>query len=145
VKIDAAIDKLNAAYKRLEEPQGRIARRNARQAFLNALRALRKGLDDEFPAMRKMVTSRKKHDPKRVLQGKERTSPGVHHQLLAAGVSPSQFVERSEAGKLDHRVYAPKWMVNAMKLKVDPKMIAGAVRSRKLRERIEVLVRLRGV
>lgn len=142
MKIDDAIDKLNAAYKRLEHDQGRIARRNARRAYLYALKCLRKGLDDEFPHIRKPVTNRKAPDPKRAVRGKQIISQQGHRQLLAAGVSPSQFVERGNAGGLSHKIYAPSWMAEAWYADIDPKSIAAAVKSRSRRRRIIALMRL---
>lgn len=142
MKIDDAIDKLNAAYKRLEHDQGRIARRNARRAYLYALRCLRKGLDDEYPHIRKPITKRKKADPRRAVRNKEVISQQGHRQLLAAGVSPSQFVERGNAGERGHRIYAPRWMVHAWYANIGPDLIAQGVKSRKIRRRITTLLRL---
>lgn len=142
MKIDDAIDKLNAAYKRLEHDQGRIARRNARRAYLYALKCLRKGLDDEFPHIRKPVTNRKAPDPKRAVRGKQIISQQGHRQLLAAGVSPSQFVERGKAGETSHKIYGPSWMVQAWYADMDAKTIAEAVKSRRVRRRLLALLRL---
>lgn len=143
MKVDDAIDKLNAAYKRLAPEQGRIARRNARRAYLDALRSLRKALDDEFPAIRKPVTNRKKPDPRRAVRGKDVIPQWMHRELLAAGVRPAQFVERGRAGETSHRIYAPRWMHQAARAGIAPQLIAQAVRSQKIRKRIDAMVRLR--
>lgn len=145
MKIDDGIDKLNAAYKRLEEPQGRIARRNARKAFIYALKCLRQGLEDEYPLERKKVTRRRKADPERAVKGKVIIGIAAHRALLKAGVSPSQFVER---GKKKGRrtgpvvIYAPEWMDRAFTAGIDHKLIKEAVRSQPKRRRINAMIRL---
>lgn len=50
----------DAAVKRLDPEQGRVARRNARHAALRALREMRAALDAEFPVIRK---TGKRHKP----------------------------------------------------------------------------------
>lgn len=142
MKIDDGIDKLNAAMKRLDAEQGRIARRNARRAFLYALQCLRKGLDEEYPNIAKEVVNRRKPDPKRAVRRKMSISQQAHRQLMAAGVSPSQFVERGKAGETTHKIYAPHWMGDAFYADIDPRTIAKAVRSQKQRRRILALLRL---
>ena len=142
MKLDDAIDKLNAATKRLKNPQGRIARRNARKAYLYALRCLRQALDEEYPTIRKVNVKRRKPDPKRAVRGKQTISQAGHRQLLAAGVNPSQFIERGNAGELGHKIYGPSWMVQAWYADIDPKAIAKGVKSIKARKRIVTLMRL---
>lgn len=142
MKIDDGIDKLNAAMNRLDAEQGRIARRNARRAFLYALQCLRKGLDEEYPNIPKEVVKRRKPNPNRAVKKKRTISQQGHRQLMAAGVSPSQFVERGKAGDTTHKIYAPGWMVAAYYSDVDPRTIAKAVRSQKQRRRILALIRL---
>jgi hypothetical protein len=143
MKVDDAIAKLLKARKRLKAEQGRIARRNARRAYLAAVRSVRQAVDDEYPVMRKPVTRRRKPNPKRAVRGKSIITREMHRQLLAAGVSPSQFVERGL--KLDDSkitVFAPTWMLRAYHAGVDLKLIAEGVRSRKVRNRIRAIVRL---
>jgi hypothetical protein len=140
MKIDNAIDKLNAAYKRLEEPQGRIARKNARDAFLYALKALRKGLDDEYPLERKKVTRRRKPNPRRAVNGKIQITTNQHRRLLASGVSPGAFVERGKGASAT--VWAPRWMKRAYEAGIDHKHIKEAVRSQPKRRRMMAIVRL---
>lgn len=139
MQIDKAIDKLNAAYKRLDEPQGRIARRNARNAFMVALKALRRGLEDEYPLQRKPITRRRKPDPVRTVRGKEKIGPNAHRELLASGISPGTFTVRGKDGDV---VYAPTWMKRAYERGVDRKLIRQAVRSQPKRRRILAMLRL---
>jgi hypothetical protein len=142
VKVDDGIDKLNAAMQRLETDQGRIARRNARRAFLYAMKCLRKGLDEEYPNIPKEVVRRRKPDPKRAVRKKVSVSQQTHRELMAAGVSPAQFVERGKAGDATHKIYAPHWMAQAFYADIDPRAIAKAVRSMKTRRRILGMLRL---
>lgn len=53
MKLDDALDKLRAARKRLETEQGRIARRNARRAFLGAVKGVKNALDRDFQSVAK--------------------------------------------------------------------------------------------
>jgi len=145
MKIDNAIDKLNAAYRRLEEPQGRIARRNARKAFLYALQCLRKGLDDEYPLERKSVRVRRK--PRKGLNrvsGMTVVSEQEHHDLLRNGVSPSYFTTIRVPPNAREETYMPLWMRHARNAGFDWRTIARAVKSRKTRRRIAATVRLGG-
>lgn len=144
MKVDDAIAKLMEARKRLDEPQGRIARRNARQAYLAALRSCRKAVDDEYPVMRKPITNRRKPNPRRAVKNKQAISQQTHRQLLAAGVKPSSFIERGKAGDTSHKIYAPKWMVSLWKANLAPKEIAACCRSIKKRRRALVIARLGG-
>lgn len=142
MKVDDALQKLRKARKRLQEDQGRIARRNARQAYLQALRTCRKAVDEQYPVIRKPVKRRRKPSPKRAIRNKTRVSEQMHRQLLAAGVSPSQFIERGKAGNTDHAIYAPRWMVRAYRSNIAVDVIARAVRSQKVRRRINTILRL---
>jgi hypothetical protein len=145
MKIDHAIARLIKASKKLHEEQGRIARRNARKEYLEAVRHARKAVDQEYPVIRKPVTKRRKKDPRRAVKGKARISQQIHRQLLSAGINPSQFVERGKAGETSHVIYAPRWMERAWRAEVGLDIIAKAVRSMKLRRRIDGIVRLKGV
>jgi len=144
MRIDDAIDKLNRAYKRLEEPQGRLARKNARNAFLYALQCLRKGLDDEYPLERKPVARRRKPDPQRATRGKALISPATHRKLLAAGISPGAFTVRgaTPGPRGGEAIFAPEWMKRARSAGIDVKLIKEAVRSMPKRRRIQAMLRL---
>lgn len=141
MKVDDAIEKLAKARKRLKDEQGRIARRNARRAYLDAVRSVRQAVDDEYPVMRKPVVRRRKPNPKRAVRGKQIITREMHRQLLAAGVSPSQFVERGSDDP-HPTIFAPTWMMRAYHAGVDLKLIAEGVRSIKMRNRIRAIVRL---
>lgn len=142
MKLDGSLDKLLSARKKLNSEQGRVARKNARKAFLAALRECRARVDEDFPNIPKKRTSRRKRNPRRAVRGKLLISQQMHRQLLAAGVRPHHFVERGKTGELAHKIYAPRWMAQAWMAGFDAKAIASAVRSRKQRRKIEALVRL---
>jgi hypothetical protein len=144
-KLEDALWDADTALKKLKPEQGRIARKNARQRMLKALRKARVALDEEFPHERKPITSRKKPNPRRAVRGKTPISQGAHRQLLAAGVSPSQFIERGKPGATAHKIYAPKWMARAAKARLPASTIATAVRSQKVRRRIMATLRLKGI
>lgn len=141
-RTDKAIKKLREASRRLDDPQGRVARRNARKAMLAALRGIRQAMDAEFPVIRKAMTSRRKPDPKRAAKGRARISQQAHRQLMAAGISPSAFVERGKAGQNSHTILAPEWMVTVMQARFGPKTIAKATRSIKYRRRLLAAIKL---
>src|SRR5437899_1670783 len=52
-RMKGELHSLQRALTRCVRAEGRIARRNARRAFVGALRALRLALDREYPAMAK--------------------------------------------------------------------------------------------
>lgn len=139
--VDSTMKRLRAARKKLTDSQGRVARTNARKAFLVALRAARKAVDDEYPNIPKKRRKPRKAKPTR---GKERIPQQAHRQLLAAGVKPRHFFERAEAGEMKHAIYAPTWMARAWYAKIKPKTIAAAVRSKTVRRRVTTIVRLGG-
>lgn len=141
MKLDDAIRDLEVARKRLVDEQGRIARRNARRAVMAALKKARAALDTEYPAERKPVAKRKKPNPRRKYRGKVEIEPIDVRELLLSGVKPSAFTRAHPGGT---RIYAPSWMVRAMRAGIDPKLIAKAVRSQKVRKQIDGLIRLRG-
>lgn len=58
--IDRALARLAKARKRLDREQGMVARRNARQEVLVALRDVRRVLDREFPIIQKKRKPRRK-------------------------------------------------------------------------------------
>lgn len=139
--VDSAMKKLQAARKRLAEPQGRIARRNARQAFLAALRDARKAIDDDYPHIRKPSKPRRKRPKKKSVAT---ISQQAHRQLLAAGVRPRNFTEEKIAGEIAHKIWAPAWMAKAWYAGVKPKTIAKAVRSNVIRRRVVAVILLGG-
>lgn len=143
MKIDNAIDKLNAAYRRLDEPQGRIARRNARKAFMDALRALRKGLDDEYSLEKKPVRQRRKRRVglKRV-EGLVEVNGITRLKLLAHRVAPSYFKTIQVPPNGGKRYYTQPWVRRALDAGFSHETIAKAVRSQKVRRQIAASIRL---
>lgn len=151
-KLEDALWDADAALRKLEPKQGRVARRNARTRMLTALRKARAALDDEFPVIRKPVTRRRKPKRGRKLQGKLEIEEGRMQKLLLAGVNPNHFDQaprrppkRKKSGSVTTYPtvwWAPRWMVRALQYRVDPSEIATAVRSQKKRRAIQALVRL---
>ena len=154
--LDEAIKKLTQARKRLDAEQGRVARRNARQAFLAALRAVRGALDAEFPAHRKPRKVTMKMDrasaiarKKRRLaqEGAVRVTATTAANLLAANVPVERVTERGTSQGMPTRVthyYVERWVVAAIQMGLSRKNVAEAVRSRSERAKINGAMRLGG-
>lgn len=148
MKIDDAIAKLLKAKKRLEPEQGRIARRNARAATLAALAAVRKALDEEFPAIRKerrvavsMAKEAIQRRAKKKLSKLSRVELPTVLRLHECGV---RTVTRKGFAPNETWHYGPSWAVNALRAKVEPAQIKKAIRSPKERKKIEAYIRLGG-
>jgi hypothetical protein len=173
-RLENALWEADAAFHRLEPEQGRVARRNARQAMLKALRKARMALDAEFPQERKTVKRRRKNrSVDAQLVGFAVISDEGFRSLSLAGVKKTQFrsapsplaissykrklsankrCERRGERKIYQNlseppqvIWAPIWMINALRIGVAPADIAKAVRSKTKRASIETFVRLRGV
>lgn len=54
-RLDESLQRLMRDRRRLDDTQGRIARKNARRAFIGAMRSVRLMLDAEYPAIAKPV------------------------------------------------------------------------------------------
>lgn len=63
---------LKSALRRLDNDQGRVARRNARTAVKAALKRVQSAVDAEYPVIRKPVASRKPRVARHDLTGKAR-------------------------------------------------------------------------
>lgn len=147
-KLEDALWEADAALKRLKPEQGRVARRNARQLMLKALRKARAALDAEFPNVPKeRRTRRKSRSLKQRLRGMSRIGMSQMINLVGAGVGNAQFhVITDSAGKgaTESLCYAPSWMVRALRAGIHEKLIAEAVRSQKKRRQINATLRLSG-
>lgn len=154
--IDEAIKRLSKARKKLDAEQGRVARRNARQAVLAALRAVRGALDAEFPAYRKPKAITVKMDRASALarkkqrlaqKGAVRITAATAANLLAADVPVESVTERGTAQGMPTRVthyYVERWVVAAIQMGLSRKSVAYAVRSRSERAKINGAMRLGG-
>lgn len=59
--LEARVRDIGKAVAKLEKEQGRIARRNARNALFSSLRGMRRQAEREFPAHKKESLGRKKN------------------------------------------------------------------------------------
>ena len=152
-RLEDALWDADTAFKRLKPEQGRLARRNARDAMLKALRKARKTLDEEFPLERKPVKRRKRR--KHPLDDFAEIRNSDMQRLLLAGIRRTQFKHRSRQSdisfairkgrdpkQLDKFYWAPKWIVRALDVNIDIRTIVKAVRSQSARKRIDTLIRL---
>jgi hypothetical protein len=140
MSLDDAIDRLLKARKRLKDDQGRIARRNARQNALRALRQARAALDVEYPSIAKPRRKARKAKPRGArLRNMSRLGTGQALRLIEAGMSRNQFefIDTKD-------VYAATWITRAMRAKIGVKLIVEAVRSQKKRRQINATLRLKG-
>lgn len=152
MKVDDAIAKLLKAKKRLEPEQGRIARRNARTATLAALAAVRKALDEEFPAIakpRRIAVSMSKEAvqrrAKRKLYGYVKIELPTVLRLHECGVKTVRRPSATAPKAMSEGAhYGPRWAVDALRAKVEPAQIKKAIRSPKERKKIEAYIRLGG-
>jgi hypothetical protein len=117
-RLERSLDELQRQAKRLSEDQGRIARRNARNAVLEALRACRSALDREFPLEKKPVKRRKKRSAQRREEEFQRNwAPIVASterfvQIQRAGI---KVIARNDVNATTPttRWFAPRWAVFA--------------------------------
>lgn len=140
-KLDSALDRLDQAYNRLDGEQGRVARRNARQAFLKALREARSALDGEYPNIpKKRKAPRKRKHPRQL--GWKTISTSVMADLVKLDVHPRHFRKAGEKFS-DQQVYwTPGWIVDALKANVPLRTVARATKDAKHRRRLQTMVRL---
>lgn len=83
---------LKRAIKTLQEPQGPLARRNARTRVVDALRAVRQALDKEYPAPARKVTTRRTLTP--LQKRKELINEGF---VLVRGLTLNKLAEAGVA------------------------------------------------
>lgn len=148
MKVDDAIAKLLKAKKRLEPEQGRIARRNARTATLAALTAVRKALDEEFPAIRKERRVTVAMSQEAVARRRKRRVATEFLKVSAADAAALQGagVKATLPAGCDPATgwLVPKWAGIAYRRGVGTKQIKKAIRSPKERKKIEAYIRLGG-
>ena len=143
-KLEDALWDADAALKKLKPQQGCIARRNAREVMLKALRKTRAALDEEYPITRRTVRRRRKNrTPGQQQKGKLVLSNLDALLLLQAGISSRYIIELPQGrGKA---FWAPWWMARALGTDIPVKSIAAAVRDLKQRRRIMATLWLKGV
>ena len=147
--LDDAITEIARARKRLADDQGRLARKNARAAVKAAAATALRAMDREYPLLRKERVVRAAMTP---LAKKRRER--AKRMTMVTCTSP-EAVALAKIGVqvvMDHKtspantaaIYnAPTWAVRGMRAGVSLSEIGRAIRSRSVRNRIEVLVRLR--
>lgn len=145
-KLEDALWDTDGALKKLKSEQGRIARKNARERMLKALRKARTALDEEYPLTRKTVRRRRKNKtPAQLRRGKHGITLTEANTLLLAGVSDRYVFKLPVRPGSNIKFWAPWWMARALRAGIPAKNIAAAVRSPKLRKRIMATLRLKGV
>ena len=60
MNIDELVTRMRRALATLDEQQGRVSRRNARDRVRSAMRAIDRALEAEYPAIRKEIVRRRK-------------------------------------------------------------------------------------
>jgi hypothetical protein len=143
VKLDDAVAKVARARKRLEDDQGRIARKNARAAVKTAVASVLRAMDREYPLIRKervvraaMTPLAKKRRERRRRMEYAMVVAADAARLAACGVRVTQPDPGGE-----WRV--PRWAYEAMRGGVADREIRAAVHSQSVRRRIFALLRLR--
>ncbi len=134
--------RVETALRRAEraQQQGPQAKRNARTAVLNALRALKRAVDREYPVQRRNAGKpRKRRTPEQrakalVKQGYILiTNSHAIATLAAAGIKIVK-IQRGELGKSLPDIYGPRWaVVIASKY---PRKLAAAKRSTAVRKEL---------
>lgn len=147
--LDDAITEIARARKRLEDDQGRLARKNARAALKAAVSTVLRTMDREYPLIRKERVVR----VKMTAAAKERRArnrwnrlPG--HTSVAsdtAAILSTLGVTCVRAPSVDTVAWkAPRWAVHALlTLKMTHGQIRHAARSATERRRITALLRLK--
>lgn len=146
-ELEPRLRALAKALGRLEEPQGRVARRNARAEVRKAEKALTRAVDKLYPAQRKAPKKRRKRwaPGQQVAELKRNGWAEVHRKQVLArlsslGIRVKRILLSPTTGHaLDrHEILAPEWAVLIANLR--PRKLAVCKRS--LRERRAVLTEI---
>jgi len=153
VTLDDAITEIARARKRLADDQGRLARKNARAAVKAAAATALRAMDREYPLLRKervvraaMTPLAKKRRERQRRMAVSAVTSAMAAELAALGVrvEPASANDVEPASANDGKLwYVPVWAARALTAKIGATEIRRAIRSRSVRNRIEVLVRLR--
>jgi hypothetical protein len=126
--IQKKVRALELALRRLERAGGPISARNAREAFLSALRGLRSVVDREYPVQKKIPKRRRK--PRSFLQRKRLLAEkgfvpvgtiGELEHLANAGIKTRKLApaRANEPGRetASDAIYAPGWAITIIRHK----------------------------
>jgi hypothetical protein len=146
VKLDDAIAEVARARKRLEPEQGRIARKNARQAVKLAIGTVLRAMDREYPLVRKERKIRVAMTP--LAKKRRETAKRVRMMIISPEEALKLAAVGIKIGSEDHGHHGPKpavpsWIGRALETGVAPAEIKRGIRSRSIRARIEAMTRLR--
>ena len=140
-RLQGAFREVAHAMARLDEKQGLVGRRNARQALSKAERRLRKAVDELYPAMKRKAKPRRKTltvEQRRQRLEKEGWkvvhSASVAAQLSAAGVKTRTLRDSDR----HHTLWTPRWAAKIIRHR--PKKLATA--SKSIVERRAILTEL---
>ena len=144
-RLQPAYRELARALARLDEEQGLVGRRNARQVVTKALKRVRDQVDDKYPTMRRKTTRRKRRTPTQRSRALRRDgwkivpSMGVLQHLATIGIRTQKVQYSDSEGKsTGEEVYAPGWAIGIASMA--PKKLARAKQS--ITERKAILVEL---
>lgn len=144
-KLEAALWEADAALKKLQPEQGRVARRNARQAMLKALRKAREALDEQYPVKRKPIRRRRKtRTPHELKKDKLVVTATEAARLLKAGVTTGHVIDLPGVRGAT-AWYATWWIARAHRAGMPLKTIVAAMRSQATRKGIQATLKLKGV
>lgn len=143
MNLDDAIAEIGRARKRLEDDQGRLARKNARAAVKAAIATALRAMDREYPLVRKERVVRVAMTPlaKKRRERAKRLACAVVNATSAATLATCGVRATGPDAKGDWRV--PLWAKRALDAKIDAAEIRRAVYSAPVRKRIEALLKLR--
>lgn len=149
--IDDALTTLLRARRTLDHEQGRIARRNARDAMKAALRTVVRVMDAEYPVIRKERRLRVSMSPVAKLRRQRAktmtrmlVTPSEALMLASLGIKIETVEIPGTSTTIPTTRYeAPRWAVRALRAGVAKNEIAAAIRSTAVRKRIDAFVRLR--
>ena len=152
ISLANGLAELQLARARLAADQGRIARRNARRAMVQALQHLRQGLDNEYPSIQKPrgpTTVRRKVPlpPKGWVQV---TGRAEQMQMIAEARAPLKVIYTPAVTTLPRemllpKVWVPQWVKACLNEDYALAKLKACRKSRKLREQIIAANLLRGV
>lgn len=159
VNLDDAIAEVARARRRLADDQGRLARKNARAALKNAIGTALRAMDREYPLIRKervvrvaMTPLAKKRRERVKRVGLMLVTSAEALALATMGIKVLASEKESLRLKAPNgttgvatpiqNLFAPSWVVRALRTGVATAEIKRAVHSRTHRARIEALLRL---
>lgn len=142
--LDDAVTEIARARKRLEDHQGRLARKNARAALKAAVATVLRAMDREYPLIRKERVARvamtplaKKRRERRRQSAYATVSATDAAALAACGVRVTQPDVRNAVWRV------PLWARQAQRGGIAATEIRRAIRSPAARKQIAALLRLK--